>query len=68
MKATCSLVPASLALPLPDVMEVEVGTYTQQHDGRQHKVDQIPEFGLQVALPVPEYLQDREQTFKGSLL
>lgn len=46
---------SSSAPPLPDIVEVEVGTYTQQHDGRQHEVDQIPEFGLQVALPVPEY-------------
>lgn len=52
---------SSSAPPLRDFVEVDVGTYTQQHDGRQHVVDQIPEFGLQVTLPVPEYLQEREQ-------
>lgn len=37
-------------------VEVEVGTQTQQHDGGQHVVDQVPELGLQVPLPVPEDL------------
>lgn len=48
---------ALFSASLPDVEEVQVGTETQQHDGRQHVVDQVPEFGLQVALPVPVYLR-----------
>jgi len=46
-----------LLAPLPDIVEVEVGTEAEQHDGRQHEVDQVPEFRLQVALPVPDDLQ-----------
>lgn len=45
----------SQSLPLRDIVEVEVGTQTQQHDACQHIVDKFPEFRLQVALPVPEY-------------
>lgn len=36
------------------IVEVEVGTEAEQHDGGQHVVDQVPELWLQVALPVPE--------------
>lgn len=58
--AATSLLPRPL--PLLDVEEVQVGTYTQQHDGGQHVVDQLPEFGFQVALSVPEYQDDRRAT------
>lgn len=57
-----SIFPASSSssLSLPDIEEVEVGTQTQQHNGRQHVVDELPEFRLQVTLPVPVYLRERE--------
>lgn len=45
----------------PDVVEVEVGTETQQHDRSQLVVDQVAEFGLQVALAVPEDLRGKHQ-------
>ena len=48
--------PTHGSLRHPYVVEVEVGTETQQHDGCQHVVDQVPELGLQVPLTVPEYL------------
>lgn len=48
---------AFFSAALTDVEEVQVGTETQQHNGPQHVVDQVPEFGLQVALPVPVYLR-----------
>lgn len=40
------------------VVEVEVGTDAQQADGAQHVVDQLAELGLQVALTIPEDLQE----------
>lgn len=40
-------------------MKVQVGTDTQQNDGAQHVVDQVAKLGLQIALPIPEYLKER---------
>lgn len=53
LKATCPSAPRRLRFI--DIMEVQVGTYTKQHYGRQHVVNEFPEFRLQVTLSVPEY-------------
>ena len=60
IRLSCFLLLFFCLLFLPNIKEVEVGTQTQQHDGCQHVVDQLPEFRLQVALPVPVYLRGRE--------
>lgn len=41
-------------------MKVQVGTDTQQNDGAEHVVDQVAKLGLQIALPIPEYLKERD--------
>ena len=40
-------------------MEVQVGAHTQQHDTERVEENQHSEFGIQVALPVPPYLETR---------
>lgn len=40
-------------LSFPHIMEVQVGTYTQQEDAKQVVVDQVAEFGLQISLAIP---------------
>lgn len=41
-------------------MKVQVGTDTQQNDGAEHVVDQVAKLGLQIALPIPKYLKERD--------
>lgn len=44
-------------LSFPHIMEVQVGTYTQQEDAKQVVVDQVAEFGLQISLAIPADLK-----------
>lgn len=57
----CSWAGVGTLVGSPDVVEVEVGTETQQHDRSQLVVDQVAEFGLQVALAIPEDLRGKHQ-------